>query len=160
MSYTKEPNKLISCFLSSPPCIASTLASDHATKVMLTKTVEYRIPIFIVKKRIRSQIARGSAELAILALLDEQPLYGFEISKRIDERTSGALHFTLASLYPMLYDIEKRGLIAGHWQSNQAGRDRRYYSLTPAGKKQLMPLRQEWRGFFQALDQLAGVSHA
>jgi PadR family transcriptional regulator PadR len=111
-------------------------------------------------KRIRSQISRGSAELAILSLLDEQPLYGFEISKRIEERTGGALHFTLASLYPMLYDIEKRGLIAGRWQSNEAGRDRRYYALTPAGKKQLAPLRQEWRGFFQALDQLAGVSHA
>ena len=111
-------------------------------------------------KRIRSQIARGSAELAILSLLNEQPLYGFEISKQIDERTGGALHFTLASLYPMLYDLEKRGLIAGRWQSNEAGRDRRYYALTPSGKKQLVPLRQEWRGFFQALDQLAGVTNA
>ncbi len=113
-----------------------------------------------MSKRIRSKIARGSAELAILALLDEQPLYGFEISRRIDERTQGALRFTLASLYPMLYGLEKRKWIAGKWQSNEAGRDRRYYSLTPAGKKQLAPLRQEWRGFFQALDQLAGVSHA
>ncbi len=57
-----------------------------------------------MKKRIRSQIARGSAELAILALLAEQALYGFEISKQIEERTEGALHFTLASLYPMLYE--------------------------------------------------------
>jgi DNA-binding PadR family transcriptional regulator len=55
-------------------------------------------------KRIRSQIARGSAELAILALLAEKSLYGFEISRQIEERTEGALHFTLASLYPMLYD--------------------------------------------------------
>jgi len=109
---------------------------------------------------IRSQIARGSAELAILSLLAEQPLYGFEIARQIEERTGGALHFTLASLYPMLYDMEKRGSIAGKWQSNAAGRDRRYYSLTPAGKKQLAPLRQEWRAFFHALDQLAGVSHA
>ena len=132
----------------------------HATKVMLTKPVEYRIPIFIVTKRIRTQIARGSAELAILSILQEQPLYGFEISRQIDERTNGALHFTLASLYPMLYDLEKRGLIAGRWQSNEAGRDRRYYSLTPAGKKQLAPLREEWRGFFRALDQLAGVTRA
>jgi len=113
-----------------------------------------------MSKRIRSKIARGSAELAILSLLDERPLYGFEISKCIEERTGGALHFTLASLYPMLYDLEKRGWITGKWQANAAGRDRRYYSLTPAGKKQLAPLRQEWRGFFQALDQLAGVSHA
>jgi len=127
---------------------------------MLTKTLEYRISIFIMTKRIRSKIARGSAELAILALLAEQPLYGFEISKRIDERTGGALHFTLASLYPMLYDLEKRGWVAGRWEANHAGRDRRYYGLTPAGKKQLTPLRQEWGTFFQALDLLAGLTHA
>lgn len=113
-----------------------------------------------MKKRIRSQIARGSAELAILALLTEQALYGFEISKQIEERTGGALHFTLASLYPMLYDLEKRGWIKGRWEANTAGRDRRYYSLTAAGKKQLEPLRQEWSFFFRALDRLAGVTHA
>ncbi len=113
-----------------------------------------------MKKRVRSQIARGSAELAILALLTEQALYGFEISKQIEERTEGALHFSLASLYPMLYDLEKRGWIKGRWEANSAGRDRRYYSLTAAGKKQLEPLRQEWSFFFQALDRLAGVTHA
>jgi PadR family transcriptional regulator PadR len=59
--------------------------------------------------RIRSQIVRGSVELAILALLAEDSLLGFEISKRIGRRTEGALHFTLASLYPMLYDLEQRG---------------------------------------------------
>ena len=113
-----------------------------------------------MKKRIRSEIARGSAELAILALLGNEPLYGFEISRQIEERTGGALHFALASLYPMLYEMEKRSLIVGHWRHNQAGRDRRYYSLTPAGKKRLAPLREEWHGLFRALDQLAGVSHA
>ncbi|HKI00025.1 MAG TPA: helix-turn-helix transcriptional regulator [Candidatus Sulfotelmatobacter sp.] len=110
-------------------------------------------------KRIRSKIARGSGELAILAILAEQPLYGFEIAKQIGERTGGALQFTLASLYPLLYEMEKRGWVEGHWQANQAGRDRRYYRLTPSGKRQLAPLRQEWRSFFQALDSLAGVSH-
>ena len=111
-------------------------------------------------QRIRSQIARGSAELAILTLLNEQALYGFEIAKRIEERTAGALRFTLASLYPMLYDLEKRGWVKGRWQANQAGRDRRYYSLTRQGKEQLAPLRQEWQVFFQALNSLAGVSRA
>jgi PadR family transcriptional regulator, regulatory protein PadR len=111
-------------------------------------------------KRIRSKIARGSAELAILALLAEQPLYGFEISRQIEEKTGGALHFTLASLYPMLYDLEKRGWIVGRWEANHAGRDRRYYCLTKAGKKELAPLRREWNFFFQALDRLAGVTNA
>ena len=111
-------------------------------------------------KRISSKIARGSGELAILSLLAEQPLYGFEIAKQIGERTGGALQFTLASLYPLLYEMEKRGWVEGRWQSNQAGRDRRYYRLTPTGKRQLVPLREEWRSFFNALDALAGVSHA
>jgi PadR family transcriptional regulator, regulatory protein PadR len=113
-----------------------------------------------MKKRIRSQIARGSGELAVLSLLAEQPLYGFEIAKQIGERTAGALNFTLASLYPLLYEMEKRGWLVGYWQPNQAGRDRRYYRLTAAGRGQLAPLREEWRAFFQALDALAGVRHA
>jgi PadR family transcriptional regulator PadR len=111
-------------------------------------------------KRVRSKIARGSAEMAILTLLAEQSLYGFEIAKRIEERTQGALSFTLASLYPMLYELEKRGWVSGRWEANQAGRDRRYYRLTPAGKKGLVPLRREWKVFFRALDHLAGVAHA
>ena len=111
-------------------------------------------------KRISAKIARGSGELAILSLLAEQPLYGFEIARQISQRTGGALQFTLASLYPLLYEMEKRGWVEGHWQTNQAGRDRRYYCLTTAGRKQLAPLREEWRSFFHALDSLAGVSHA
>ena len=113
-----------------------------------------------MNKRIRSKIARGSAELAILSLLAEQPLYGFEIAKQIDERTAGALRFTLASLYPLLYEMERRGWVEGYWQPNQTGRDRRYYRLTSVGRHRLKPLRQEWRAFFQALDRIAGVSHA
>jgi len=113
-----------------------------------------------MRDRISSKIARGSAELAILVLLAEKPLYGFEISKQIEERTEGALRFELASLYPMLYDLEKRGLIRGRWETNTAGRDRRYYNLTSQGKKALLPLKREWNAFFHALDQLAGVSRA
>ena len=111
-------------------------------------------------KRISSKISRGSGELAILSLLAEQPLYGFEIARQIGDRTGGALQFTLASLYPLLYDMEKRGWVEGHWQPNQAGRDRRYYRLTASGRKQLAPLREQWRAFFHALDSLAGVNHA
>jgi PadR family transcriptional regulator, regulatory protein PadR len=111
-------------------------------------------------KHIRSKIARGSAELAILALLAEESLYGFEIAKQIEHKTGGVLRFNLASLYPMLYELEKRGWVKGRWEANRAGRDRRYYSLTPKGKRKLAPLRQEWRFFFRALDRLARVSHA
>jgi PadR family transcriptional regulator PadR len=113
-----------------------------------------------VSKRIPSKIARGSAELAILSLLARESLYGFEISRRIEEESGGALRFNLASLYPMLYELERRAWIKGRWAMNRAGRDRRYYSLTSAGRKQLVPLRREWGLFFAALDRLAEVSRA
>lgn len=114
----------------------------------------------MANKTVSSRISRGSAELAILSLLEQEPLYGFEIAKSIKERTGGALRFTLASLYPMLYELEKRGWIKGQWKNNSEGRDRRYYSLTATGKKELKPLRKEWRAFFVALDQIAGVANA
>lgn len=107
-----------------------------------------------------SKIARGSAELAVLALLEKESLYGFEIAKQIDVRTGGSLRFTMASLYPMLYELENRGLVKAQWEVNPAGRDRRYYSLTQRGRKELEPLRREWKDFFTALDQLTGFSHA
>jgi PadR family transcriptional regulator, regulatory protein PadR len=122
--------------------------SGHVPRVSCQSVDQYRNPIFIVTNRIRSQIVRGSAELAILALLAEDSLLGFEISRRIGKRTEGALHFALASLYPML-----------HAWNSAVGRDRRYYKLTSAGKKQLEPLRHESGFFFRALDQLAGVTH-
>ena len=93
-------------------------------------------------------------------MLAEEPLYGFEIARLIEVRSHGALRFNLASLYPMLYELEKRGWIKGRWEINRTGRNRRYYSLTPAGTKKLIPLRREWRSFFQALNRLAGVARA
>jgi transcriptional regulator len=109
---------------------------------------------------IDTKIKRGSGELAILALLDQESLHGYEISKRIAQTTGGVLQFNLASLYPLLYRLEKRGWVKGKWEEAPSGRQRRYYHLTRNGKKQLAPLRAEWGLFFQALHRIAGVSHA
>ena len=109
---------------------------------------------------IDAKIKRGSGELAILALLNREPLHGYEISKRITQVTGGILQFNLASLYPLLYRLEKRGWVKGKWEVAKSGRKRRCYHLTRAGKKQLAPLREEWGLFFQALDRIAGVAHA
>jgi transcriptional regulator len=107
-----------------------------------------------------NSIKRGSAELAVLAVLKGQPLHGYEIPRRIEQQTGGLLRFTLASLYPLLYRMEKRGWIKGAWETNTNGRKRRCYRLTTTGRKQLAPMQAEWRMFFKALNLLAGVSNA
>jgi DNA-binding PadR family transcriptional regulator len=109
---------------------------------------------------INAQIKRGSAELAVLTLLAEEALHGYEIAKRIEEQSGGALHFDMASLYPMLYGLERRGTIKGEWETLKNGRRRRCYRLTPAGRKRIAPLREEWRSFFRALQSVTGFQNA
>ena len=101
-------------------------------------------------------VKRGTAELAILSVLENGPLHGYEMARRIEEQTKGALCFSLAALYPMLY----RRWIRGSWETSSNGRRRRCYRLTPAGKKKLSPLRDEWSELFAALRRLAKVSNA
>jgi PadR family transcriptional regulator PadR len=96
----------------------------------------------------------------VLSVLEDGPLHGYELARRIEQRTRGALHFTLAALYPMLYRMEQRGWIRGNWETSQQGRRRRCYRLTPAGKTRLSPLRKEWSELFSALHRLTKVSHA
>lgn len=105
---------------------------------------------------IRANVKRGSAELAILAVLEGGALHGYEIAKRIDAESHGVLRFNLASLYPMLYGMEGRGWIKGEWQTTAGGRKRRCYRLTAAGKKHLVPLRAEWKLFFRGFQRLVG----
>jgi transcriptional regulator len=107
-----------------------------------------------------SGIKRGTAELAILSVLETGELHGYEIARRIERATHGKLRFTLASLYPLLYRMEKRGWVRGEWQTGETGRRRRRYRLTSAGKKKLAPLRAEWAELFRALRQLAKVADA
>jgi PadR family transcriptional regulator PadR len=109
---------------------------------------------------IGSGIKRGTTELAILSVLEGGPLHGYEMARRIEQQTKGALRFTLAALYPMLYRMEQRGWIRGAWETSSGGRRRRCYRITSVGKKKLSPLRREWAELFGALRRLTKVSNA
>ena len=105
-------------------------------------------------------IKRGTAELAILSVLEAAALHGYEIARQIERQTSGQLRFTLASLYPLLYRMEQRRWIRGAWETSPSGRRRRVYRLTASGRKKVLPLRQEWDELFRALRRLTKVAHA
>jgi len=109
---------------------------------------------------VNAQIKRGSAELAVLTLLAERPLHGYEIAKQIEAQTGGVLRFDMASLYPMLHRFERKNWVKADWQTLPNGRRRRCYRLTAAGRKQIAPLRAEWRAFFQALQRVTGFQNA
>ena len=103
---------------------------------------------------------KGSAELLILSLLEAQPRHGYDIGGLIDLRSGGMLHFHVASLYPMLYRLEKRGWIQGRWIEKADQRRRRYYRLTTEGRRVLAEQRKKWQAFVGAVGRVAGVEHA
>jgi PadR family transcriptional regulator, regulatory protein PadR len=105
-------------------------------------------------------LRKGSAELFILALVEERDRHGYEIAKLIEERSQGAISFHVASLYPALYRLERRGLLTGRWVERPGTRRRRFYHLTPAGKTVLDAERRSWRDFFTALERVARIRHA
>lgn len=103
---------------------------------------------------------KGSAELLVLAQLESRPRHGYEIGVEIERRSEGAVSFQVASLYPVLYRLERKGLIAGQWVEAAGQRRRRYYKLTPAGRKMLLEQRRSWSAFLIALQRAGGIEHA
>lgn len=109
---------------------------------------------------IRTELKRGTAELAILSVLEDGPLHGYQIARSIEEQSAGELRFTLAALYPPLYRMERRAWLRGEWQTGENGKRRRCYRLTARGRKMLGPMRTEWAELFRVLRRVAGVGHA
>jgi PadR family transcriptional regulator PadR len=104
------------------------------------------------------ELKKGSAELLILSLVEDKPRHGYDIGNLIELRSRGVLRFKVASLYPLLYRLEKRGWIRGRWVEKAGQRRRRYYRLTAAGEKILAAQREGWREFVGAINRI--TSHA
>ena len=104
-----------------------------------------------------TELKRGTADLMILAVLEARARHGYEIAKLIDDRSGGMLRFHVGSLYPMLYRMERRGWIDGKWIEKGGQRRRRYYRLTPAGRKVLVEQRTSWRELLVAFQRVAGI---
>jgi len=105
-------------------------------------------------------LKKGSLEMLILALLEEGSRHGYELGKLIEARSGRALRFHVASLYPALYSLERRGLVEGHWGLASNGRKRRCYRLTRAGRRALAAERSRWRAFSTAINRIVKVRYA
>jgi PadR family transcriptional regulator len=105
----------------------------------------------MLKRPALAEAKKGSAELLILAIVEDRALHGYEIARQIDLRSSGTLTFTLASLYSTLYRLR------GRWVEKAGQRRRCYYRITESGRKVLAAQREDWGQFIAALTRVAGV---
>jgi PadR family transcriptional regulator PadR len=106
------------------------------------------------------ELKKGSTELLVLSLVEERARHGYEIGQLIERRSGGVVQLHVASLYPLLYRLERRGWIAGRWIEKPGERRRRFYRLTPAGRKVLHAQRTAWREFVAAVRRIARLEHA
>jgi PadR family transcriptional regulator PadR len=106
------------------------------------------------------ELKRGSAELLVLSLLDARPRHGYELSKLIHARSGGQLTFHIDSLYPLLYRLEERAWIKGTWVEKPDERRRRFYEVTPEGRRTLAQQRRTWDAFVEAVRRVTEPEHA
>ena len=114
----------------------------------------------MANNEVTPDVKKGSAELLVLALVEDRARHGYEIGKLIEERSAGVLKFHIASLYPMLYRLERRGVITGRWVEKPGQRRRRFYRITASGRRLLASHRTRWEEFITALTRVAGIRHA
>ena len=106
------------------------------------------------------EMKKGSVELMVLSLIEDEPRHGYQIGRLIEERSGGELQFHVTSLYPVLYRMEERGWIQGRWVEREGERRRCYYRLTAEGAKVLARQRKRWAAFTAAVERVIGISHA
>jgi PadR family transcriptional regulator len=113
-----------------------------------------------MQRLLDTELKKGSAELLVLSLVEARARHGYEIGKLIEARSNGALRYNIASLYPLLYRLERRGYIKGQWVEKPGQRRRRHYRLTPVGRRVLAAQRSGWKNFVLAINRIAGLDNA
>lgn len=104
--------------------------------------------------KLEREMMRGAGPTAVMHLLIEREMYGYELIEALATRSNGIFEFGQSTLYPMLYNLESKGLVASREKQGPNGRRRRYYRLTGKGKKRLQTDRQQWASLVDAMGAL------
>lgn len=130
---------------------------------MYKKYIEY-LGIFIIKEeinlKVNKELLKGSTTMLILNLLKDSNMYGYEMIKKLKEKSNDVFELKEGTLYPILHGLEEKELITSYWDETGA-KKRKYYSITEKGKNQLKERKEEWKIFSNGINQvLGGVSFA
>ena len=102
----------------------------------------------------QQELLKGNTETLLLALLEKEPMYGYQMAKEVDRRSRGYFAFKEGTMYPALHRLERERLVVGHWMDTPTGARRRYYSITARGRQALDDRMEEWRKFTRAMNSV------
>lgn len=100
----------------------------------------------------RPDFIQGTLDMLILKVLQGEPMHGWGITERIEQRSENVLRVNQGSLYPALYRLLRKGWITWEWRVTENNRRARYYVLTPLGRQQLADERAQWRRLSRGVD--------
>lgn len=108
----------------------------------------------------KKMMAMG-ATMLVLKILEEEDLYGYQIIRKLEERSNSVFSLKEGTLYPILHGLEEQDAVESYEKTAETGRIRKYYHLTKKGKKLLEEKKKEWDAYEKAIhDVMGGVSFA
>lgn len=107
--------------------------------------------------KIETELMRGAGPMAVLQLLERGEMYGYEFVEALSKQSDGVLAMGQSTLYPMLYNLESKKLVASRVDKT-GPRPRKYYRLTPKGKKRLADGTEQWKAVLNAMFSLGVVT--
>lgn len=102
----------------------------------------------------------GTVSVLILGLLAERAMYGYEILQEAERRSDGTFRLKEGTIYPALHQMERAGLLQAAWRESAEGRSRKYYALTPKGRRQAQSKRRQWDTLLAAMRAILGDAGA
>jgi PadR family transcriptional regulator len=103
-------------------------------------------------------LLQGTLDMLVLKALQLGPMHGWGIADRIESGSRNVLSMNQGSLYPALYRLERQELIRSEWNQSENNRRARYYTLTPAGRRQLAAERENWERLSGAVNLVLRMS--
>ena len=108
-----------------------------------------------MSKKINKELLKGSTKLVVLSLLEKENMYGYEMIRKLSEKSENVFELQEGTLYPILHSLEADNFITSYWD-NTGSKKRKYYSITNEGKKQLKEKKEEWKTFSSGVNQVIG----
>ena len=119
---------------------------------MYTQYTQVKGGIFL---KVSRELLKGSTNMLVLSLLEDENMYGYQMIRKLSEKSKNVFEFQEGTLYPILHSLEEKNLISSYWDTTGT-KKRKYYTITKEGKKNLKDMKEEWNIFSAGVNQVVG----
>ena len=105
--------------------------------------------------KLSKELLKGSTDMLVLSILENESMYGYQMIKKLREKSNNIFNLQEGTLYPILHKLESKGYITSYWDTTNS-KKRKYYTITKDGKKYLKEKKEEWKIFSNGINDVVG----